>query len=65
MELVSDKYRSSLSLLLGTYLARLLLKSFSVFFTEKRLFQENVWQGFSGGAGAGAGEKPCQTGPYY
>ena len=33
------------------------------FFTEKRLLQENVWQGSSGGAGAGAGEEPCQTGP--
>ena len=35
----------------------------SLFFTEKRLFQENVWQGSSGGAGARAGEEPCQTGP--
>ena len=34
-----------------------------LFFTEKRLFQENIWQGSSGGAGAGAGEKPCQTSP--
>ena len=35
-----------------------------LFFTEKWLFQENVWQDSSGGAGAGAGEEPFQTGPY-
>ena len=34
-----------------------------LFFTEKRFLQENVWQGSSGGAGAGAGEEPYQTGP--
>ena len=29
-------------------------------FSEKRLLQENVWQGSSGGAG----EEPCQIDPY-
>jgi hypothetical protein len=33
-----------------------------VFFTEKQLLQKNVWQGSSGGARAGAREKPYQTG---
>jgi len=30
-------------------------------FIKKRLPQENVWQGSSGGARVGAGEEPCQT----
>jgi hypothetical protein len=34
----------------------------TIFFTEKQILRQNIWQGSSGGARARAGEEPYQTG---